>query len=65
MPMPPRHRGSSGGHSVGDIHVFEQRMVSAPSTQSELSQSFSFVQTVPAAPVPRGPGSQYTSVPSE
>jgi hypothetical protein len=58
MPMPAKHRGSSAGHSVGDVHVFEQRMVSAPSTHSELSQSFSFVQTEPAAPLPRGPGSQ-------
>lgn len=56
--MPARQRGSSAGHSEGDVHVFEQRMVSVPSTQSELSQSFSFVQTDPAAPVPRGPGMQ-------
>jgi len=56
--MPPKQRGSSGGHSVDNVHVFEQRMVSVPSTQSELSQSFSLVQTEPASPVPRGPGMQ-------
>ncbi|MBA2541709.1 MAG: hypothetical protein H0V17_18850 [Deltaproteobacteria bacterium] len=65
MPMPLRQRGSSGGHSVGDVQVFEQRMVSEPSTQSELSQSSSLVHTDPGSPVPRGPGMQYTSPPSE
>lgn len=60
MPRPPRHRGSSGGQSVFIMHVFEQRVVSEPSTHSALAQSFSPVQVPPAGVVPRTPGSQYT-----
>ncbi len=58
MPRPARHRGSSGGHSVFTMHVFEHRMVSVPSTHSALAQSFSPAQVAPAGPVPRAPGMQ-------
>lgn len=60
MPMPPRHRGSSAGQSVLVMQTFEHRIVSVPSTHSALAQSFSPVQVIPAAAVPRGPGMQYT-----
>jgi hypothetical protein len=42
-------------------HVCEHRITpGSASTHSALAQSFSPVHVDPAAPVPRGPGSQYT-----
>jgi hypothetical protein len=58
IPSPPKQRGNSAGHSLGDVQVREQRMTSDPSTHSALAQSFSPAHVAPAAPVPRGPGSQ-------